>query len=344
MRIGKTRFFKIRAAIIIAAILLIGVGYEQLMRIKAKQDYPPPGKMMNLNGQNLHVNIKGKKKSLPTVVFEAGYYPTGAGSLIWKDIQTENSKTTKTISYDRPGILWSEPSTGPPTTETSIENLHHLLKEIDNEGPYILVAHSIAGLSARAFAAKYPGMICGLVLVDASHPESWNRIPKEILGNQSPKSQLWTAILSNTGYLRMSNSYQYPSTSKFDSINLISNAFFPERIQTILDEKELRMNWSKKALEQKYFDDLPIKIIGANGEKLISEFRDRKHGETFNKVWRELQDDMLSLSSETELILAENSGHYIPLDQPGLVIDVILDLLAQVSPNSRNEKTILVDK
>jgi len=344
MRIGKTRLIIIRVAIVIATILLIGIGYEQVMRIKAKKDYPPQGKIININGQNLHVTIKGKKNSLPTVVFEAGYYPTGASSLIWKDIQTEISKTTKTISYDRSGILWSEPANKPLSTESTLENLYHLLKEVDNEGPYILVAHSISGLSARAFAAKYPEMICGLVLVDASHPESWTRIPKEILGNQLPKSQLWTTILSNTGYLRMSNSYRYPSTTKFDSINLISNAFFPERIQTILDEKELKMNWAKKALEQKYFDDLPIKIIGAHGEKLISEFRDRKQGETFNDIWNELQEDMLSLSIETELISAEYSGHYIPLDQPDLVIDVILDLMNQSCQENKHQISNLVDK
>src|SRR5262249_61905800 len=39
--------------------------------------------------------------------------------------------------------------------------------------------------------------------------------------------------------------------------------------------------------------------------------------------WLDLQDDLARLSSRSEHIIAEHSGHYIHHDEPDLVVDVI---------------------
>jgi pimeloyl-ACP methyl ester carboxylesterase len=45
------------------------------------------------------------------------------------------------------------------------------------------------------------------------------------------------------------------------------------------------------------------------------------------QVWQELQADLAKLSSNSRSLVAEKSGHGIPIDQPGLVIDAIRQMV-----------------
>jgi pimeloyl-ACP methyl ester carboxylesterase len=44
------------------------------------------------------------------------------------------------------------------------------------KGPFILVSHSISGLYARRFVARYPREVVGLVFVDSAHEEQALRL------------------------------------------------------------------------------------------------------------------------------------------------------------------------
>ena len=50
--------------------------------------------------------------------------------------------------------------------------------------------------------------------------------------------------------------------------------------------------------------------------------------ERVDSIWRSLQEDHLTRSSNARLLVAENSGHYIYASEPELVIDAISDLTA----------------
>lgn len=43
--------------------------------------------------------------------------------------------------------------------------------------------------------------------------------------------------------------------------------------------------------------------------------------------WRQMQDELAALSTESTHIIAEGSGHYVHLDDPELVIRAIKDLV-----------------
>ena len=46
--------------------------------------------------------------------------------------------------------------------------------------------------------------------------------------------------------------------------------------------------------------------------------------------WAELQSDLTRISLDSKRIVAEKSGHLIPLDQPELVVDVVKQLVEKV--------------
>jgi pimeloyl-ACP methyl ester carboxylesterase len=113
---------------------------------------------------------KGLGKGLPPVVFEAGIAAT---SLSWRLIQHEIAKTTQTLSYDRAGLGWSGVSPSPRDITQLVNELRALLDRCGIAAPRVLVAHSFGGLIAVAYAMRYPQELAGMVLVDPIGAEEW---------------------------------------------------------------------------------------------------------------------------------------------------------------------------
>lgn len=72
-------------------------------------------------------------------------------------------------SYDRAGMGWSDTGQGPRSPEHIADELAVLLDRADIDGPYLLVAHSLAGKNARLFAMRHREEVVGMVLIDARH-------------------------------------------------------------------------------------------------------------------------------------------------------------------------------
>jgi pimeloyl-ACP methyl ester carboxylesterase len=50
----------------------------------------------------------------------------------------------------------------------------------------VLVGQSFGGLYVRMYAARFPKEVEGMVLVDASHPDMWTRLPPEVVATLKP--------------------------------------------------------------------------------------------------------------------------------------------------------------
>ncbi len=75
--------------------------------------------------------------------------------------------------YDRAGLGGSDPApAGPRASLDSAADLHAVMPAAEVTGPYLLIGHSLSGLHAQVFAAKYPADTAGLVLVSMTHPRS----------------------------------------------------------------------------------------------------------------------------------------------------------------------------
>jgi pimeloyl-ACP methyl ester carboxylesterase len=118
-------------------------------------------------GRRLYLRCRGTGG--PTVVVDAG---GDDDSRSWRSVQRRAAEVTRVCLYDRAGLGESAvaaPSEG-RTPRDLIADLRALLAAAGERGPYVLVAHSIAGLTARQFAAEHPAEVAGLVLVDANPP------------------------------------------------------------------------------------------------------------------------------------------------------------------------------
>src|SRR5690242_8463443 len=81
---------------LLVLIAIAGIAFQQLgLRHDARRS-PPPGRLIDIGGCHLHVDVRGAGS--PAVVFEAG---VAATSLSWSLVQPEIAKTTTTVTYDR---------------------------------------------------------------------------------------------------------------------------------------------------------------------------------------------------------------------------------------------------
>lgn len=151
-----------------AAVILAGLMYQRIGSARDHRSYPMPGRLVDAGSARLHLHILGKGK--PVVVFESGI---GASSLSWAVVQPKAAGFTCTVSYDRAGLGWSALSRAPRTVAGMISELRSALIQASLGPPYIFVGHSFGGLLIRAYAAKHPEEVAGLVLVDPVSIEAW---------------------------------------------------------------------------------------------------------------------------------------------------------------------------
>ncbi|WP_438347368.1 alpha/beta fold hydrolase [Paenibacillus sp. FA6] len=123
---------------------------------------------VDIGGYGLVVKMNGIKSDEPVIVFESGF---GGTSDTWEKLQSELSKRTLTVSYERAGLGRSSSSPLSRTSENKAIELHKLLQACQIEGPFIIVAHSLGGFTARMYATKYPEEVKGIVFVDSSYEQ-----------------------------------------------------------------------------------------------------------------------------------------------------------------------------
>ena len=251
------------------------------------------------DGRRMYLECQGDGG--PTVVFESGWPNDGT---VWQDggVFEAVSGFTRACLYDRPGtatgdhLSRSDAAPQPRTAGDVVADLHALLQNSGEPGPYVFVAHSIGGLFARLYATTYPDETAGLVLVDTSHEDQANELqpilPLDLVepilfGSEHPAPDVLAA---------------YPQV---------------ERILFQQSGDQVRSAQAASPLRA-----MPLVVL-THGIPVSAETPvppDFPSVE-FEAVLAQLQRRLTDLVPGGRQVIATHSGHYIQLAEPNLVID-----------------------
>ncbi|PZV01113.1 MAG: alpha/beta hydrolase, partial [Leptolyngbya sp.] len=200
-RRGRGWFFWLRLAVVfLLGLIMLGAAYESVAEATDARAYPPPGQMVDVGGYHLHINCTGVGS--PTVVIDAGW---GDWSAKWSWVQPEVAKTTQVCTYDRAGMGYSEAGSLPRNAKQFAKELHTLLHQANIPVPYVLVGHSLGGLSVRVFAHDYAAEVAGVVLIESMSPAQFSQAPPDKKPQQTlqPRGFSIPFVLARIGLVRL---------------------------------------------------------------------------------------------------------------------------------------------
>ena len=342
--------------VLVVGGLIVGAAYQTSAEYRDRRRYAPPGRLIDVGGYRLHLYCTGSGG--PTVALDAGL---GGFSLDWSLVQPQVAAATRVCSYDRAGNGWSEPGPAPRDAVQVAKEWHTLMARSGERGPYVLVGHSLGGLHARLYASTYPQEVAGLVLVDptptATPAEQLQHMSAEerrqfeawVAQQPAPPSQARQAVLNwltrlaaRVGLVRLIGAqaierdtllpYLPPEHKPAYRALLLRSA----RIDTVLAE----MAAGETSAEQvraatRPLDGRPVRVLVSNvpgnfarqAQPDAVSSTDLMLLHVLHRISRDLAHQF---SSDGMLLVAEQSGHYIQIDQPDVVVQTIRGVVEAV--------------
>lgn len=217
--------------------------------------------------------------------------PFCSSKWVWKSIWREVAKFTTVVVYDRAGLGESEPGPIPRTAYRCAEDLRRLLRGSKIPSPYVLVGHSWGGLMVQVFARRYPALVCGMVLVDSSHVDQFKRLDK---------------FTTAKGHEEAIAFRQGPN---------------PEHVDMWRSEAEARRAGP--------FPRIPLRALSAPlpAEAMVQFDGHRRQARA---VINRLHQELARLSPLGRHVPVTNTGHFIQLDRPDVVIRNIRRMVSLV--------------
>ena len=272
--------------------------------------------LVDIGGRSLYLACRGAGS--PTVILEAGFRTRAD---VWMEdlLQPEDPRTmvfsgvaafTRVCAYDRPGTVSvldgellpsrSDPAPMPRTAEEAVFDLHALLEAAAIPGPYILVGHSFGGLFVRLYAATYPADVAGMVLVDA-FPETMR---------DALTAEQWAA---------------------YDEIFQPVPAELADYADLEFTRLDISMDQMQEAAAASPLRSIPLVIL-SRGQSMTmpADLPGGLTGEMLEGAWQTAQDGLAGLLPDARHVIAAESGHYIQLQQPNLVIEAVREVVAAV--------------
>lgn len=273
---------------------------------------PPLGKLVDVGGYRVHLYCTGTG-SPAVIIAGAGY------SFDWGLVQPEVAKFTEVCAYDHSGIAWSD--SGPADScALRVHEIHTALRNAGVKGPYVLVGHSLGALVVRLYAAQYPDETAGLLFAEHAFG------PFGLLGAPAPLPP--SAAKSDKPVAAFSGMDHDPNFNRLDSDDQQFHRWAESQNK---DQTALRTNTQitpqcfaeAEAVVKKHPQPL--------GNRPLVDISVDSHMPGYAR----LHSQLLSLSSDSKQIVAENSGHFVIIDRPEVVVDGIREVVNAVRTKTK---------
>ena len=322
---------------LVLLILAAGALYQFVGLTRANRRYGPPGTMVSVDRQRLHVVSAGS--GTPAVLFEAGI---ASSSLSWARVMPDLAPFTRTWAYDRAGLGWSDPARSPRTVAGLLGELHGVVAHATSATgtPCILVGHSFGAFLVYAYASAHPADVAGLVLLDP--PSEWHGVTRRqarMLWGGIQLSRVG-AVLARIGLVRAGLALLtkgapgvprrfvrvFGSTAARTLEGLVGEVRkLPPEVHPIVQALWSQPKCFRATAEQlgalpdlaaaaagvTSLPDVPVVVVSSGDQSAETIARHRA---------------LARLSPSGRHVIAERTGHWIHLDDPGFVVTAIRDV------------------
>lgn len=319
----------------VVALVAVGIVYQLLGLARDARRFPPPGTFVDVGGYRLHVVCRGE--GAPVVVLESAI---AASSLSWSRVQPEVARFTRVCAYDRAGLGWSEQATAPRTLIRVMDDLHAVITNMHCPSPCVIVGHSLGAFVCLAYAAQYPQEVSGVVLVDP--PSEWipmNRRQTYLVRGAIQMSRLGS-LLARIGVVRACLALltggapvvprQFvkvfgPMTARTlerlvgevqklppEVHPLVQAAWCqPKCFRAMADQlRVFHQATEVAAVRSPSLRDVPLAVI-SSADQPASVLASH--------------EALVRTSSQGRHFVASKGGHWVPFDEPELIVDAIRD-------------------
>src|ERR1700730_9929728 len=301
------------------AVASVGGGYETIQEQIDRSVSGMPGQLIDVGGHRLYLNCTGSGS--PTVLLVSGL---GEASTYWGGwVAPAVAQNTRVCVYDRAGQARSEAAAAPQDGVAVAADLHTLLDRARIAGPLVLVGHSTGGVYVRIFAARYPGQVARMVLLDSQPNQAFTRLP-EYPGFYSAFQRLVALLpsLARLGVFRLVHQFDFGTLPA----------------QTRDAERATQSTGSLLRVQRDEVAELPITLNQAAaftsiGNRPLIVVTAAKEAQAW---WLPLQDQMAGYSSNSVHRVLPNTNHLELIEEKSSAAQAsqaILDVVEAVRRN-----------
>ncbi|QJD85993.1 alpha/beta fold hydrolase [Cohnella herbarum] len=321
-------------------LVLIGSVYEQSSRNRAAEDFPPPGRLVDIGGRQIHLNCEGQ--GTPLVVLEAG--ADTSGSALWQPVQEQVARFTRVCSYDRAGIMWSDPAKGQRNGLAIAEDFHKVMRAANEKPPYLMVGASMGGPYVMTFTKHYGKEVAGMVLVDASHPEQTARLARATGEPESDPIPIVFRALAAVAWSGLPRLVLPdaevpelpPQTAK------AITAYQPTSLKAAFAEAAAFEDSLREAGTFRTLGSLPLAVLSrgkpwsafSETERTASGLT-REQFDHAEAAWASMQAEQAGWSSNSTHQVLADSSHVMQLERPDAIIAAIKDVVGKIKSSRR---------
>jgi pimeloyl-ACP methyl ester carboxylesterase len=242
-----------------------------------------PGARYDVGGHRLHLTCTGT--GTPTVVLQNGL---GETSPLWSAVAAQVSGTSRVCAYDRAGQGWSDDVSEPQDGLAVAQDLHTLLARANEHGAYVLVGHSSGGTLAMTYAARYPGQVAGMVLLDSSSPYQYTDQP-DFAGTFATMRRVLPLMpaLARVAATRLMPASPSTALSPESTAQIQAFTNSPRGACSLRDEQSQLRHVFTQAQALTTFDPKPLAVVTARANV------------NSTKGWAAAQDRMAALSTNS---------------------------------------------
>ncbi len=290
------------------------------------------------------LNLYCEGSGSPTVVFDSGLSDDIS---VWGFVQPVIAEKTRTCSYDRAGIGFSDPSGRSGSSLNIADDLNALLRAADIKPPYILVGHSYGGLNMTVFARLHPNEVAGMVLVDPVYENQVDDARKIIpdfdqtmlVPNLEQRRRC--VAEAKKGFVPGTELYKICVDKDDPALSSAINAVHhnqhlqPAYQQADLSEKESVRGGLSEEQEKAVrgnFGNMPLIVLTRPlGTGPLGNHETPQTRAAFYSAWMAGHDALAARSKRGTNRVVPNTDHYIQIDQPDAVNEAILEVLKSAS-------------